>query len=351
LEEEFCEFYTDLAKSDEDTVWEHIKKMGYGKNLERVFEFKDDSNKILDKNNLPRYILGNDINFHEALLRAFNKFDKKMEIFEFLFFLSTNEKKYNDLLNNENNENNENKIIKVKKKDEINYLEELYNLLIIKSFMQDLETINLNLEILFNERAKKEMNIFGQSKEVSNKGLKIVSKNYLPFDEENNLEKKRLFFIDYIEKGGYEKLIKSIAQTLACIKNNYLDEEKIKFCQQAMELISILYDSFINKDIHKEKKDDDDDVYFLFEQIDIEQILSDKEEKKEDSKNKINKLKEIVINTNYITLVENIILFILKFHDSLNNQCFKLFLTLITTNQKLFEQVKSNEKIKQNLSD
>ena len=38
LEEEFCEFYTDLAKSDEDTVWEHIKKMGYGKNLERVFE-------------------------------------------------------------------------------------------------------------------------------------------------------------------------------------------------------------------------------------------------------------------------------------------------------------------------
>ena len=350
LEEEFCEFYTDLAKSDEDTVWEHIKKMGYGKNLERVFEFKDDSNKILDKNNLPRYILGNDINFHEALLRAFNKFDKKMEIFEFLFFLSTNEKKYNDLLNNENNENNENKIIKVKKKDEINYLEELYNLLIIKSFMQDLETINLNLEILFNERAKKEMNIFGQSKEVSNKGLKIVSKNYLPFDDENNLEKKRLFFIDYIEKGGYEKLIKSIAQTLACIKNNYLDEEKIKFCQQAMELISILYDSFINKDIHKEKKDDDD-VYFLFEQIDIEQILSDKEEKKEDSKNKINKLKEIVINTNYITLVENIILFILKFHDSLNNQCFKLFLTLITTNQKLFEQVKSNEKIKQNLSD
>ena len=340
LEEEFCEFYTDLAKSDEDTVWEHIKKMGYGKSLERVFEFKDDNYKILDKNNLPRYILGNDINFHEALLRAFNKFDKKMEIYDFLFFLSTNEKKYNDLLNNENKEN----------KDDINYLEELYNLLIIQSFLQDLESTKLNLEILFSERSKKEMDIFGQTKETSNKGLKIVAKKYLPFDEEDNLEKKRLFFIDYIEKGGYEKLINSIAQTLACIKNNHLDEEKIKFCQQAIELISILYDSLINKDKQKEKKSDDE-VYYLFEQINIVQILSAKEEKKEDSENKINKLKEIVINTNYITLIETIILFILKFNDSLNKQCLKLFLKLITTNQKLFEQFKSNEKIKQNLSD
>ena len=340
LEEEFCEFYLDLVKKDEDTVWEHIKKMGYGKNLERVFEFKDDSNKIMDKNNLPRYILGNDIDFHKALLRAFNRFDKKMEIFEFLFFLSTNEKKYNDLLNNENKEN----------KEDINYLEELYNLLIIKSFLQDLETTKLNVDILFNERTKKEMDIFGQAKETSCKGLKIVAKKYLPFDEENNLEKKRLFFIDFIEKGGYEKLINSIAQALGCIKNNYLEEEKIKYCQQAIELISILYDSFINKDTHKEKKGEDE-VYFLFEQIDIASILSAKEEKKEDSDNRINKLKEIVINTNYIALIENIILFILKFHDSLNNQCLKLFLKLITSNQKLFEQFKSNQKIKQNLSD
>ena len=31
LEEEFSEFYSDLAKKDEDMVWDHIKKMGYGK--------------------------------------------------------------------------------------------------------------------------------------------------------------------------------------------------------------------------------------------------------------------------------------------------------------------------------
>ena len=52
LEEEFIEFYTDLAKKDEKTVWEHIKKMGYGKNLERklIIDDGDAGNKIIDKN-------------------------------------------------------------------------------------------------------------------------------------------------------------------------------------------------------------------------------------------------------------------------------------------------------------
>jgi hypothetical protein len=88
LEEEFIEFYTDLAKKDEKTVWEHIKKMGYGKNLERklILDDADTGNKVIDKNKLPRYILGNDISFHEALLKAFNKFNEKMNILEFLFF-------------------------------------------------------------------------------------------------------------------------------------------------------------------------------------------------------------------------------------------------------------------------
>ena len=347
LEEEFLEFYTDLAKKDEKTVWEHIKKMGYGKNLERKLNFDENekSIKVIDKDKLPRYILGNDITFHEALLKAFNKFEDKMDIFEFLFFLSTNEKKYDELFNKYN------KLIEAETEQNINYLEELYNLLIIKSFIQDLQSKKINLEFLFNEKAKKEINIFGTSQESTNKGIKIMSKNYLPFDEENNLEKKRIFLIDFIEKGGYEKLVEKIAKTLNLIKFNYLDQEKILFCKQAIELIDILYQSFIYKCAQKEIKAEDD-VYFLFEKIDIIQLLSGKEEKDKDKdKEKINNLKEIIKNTNYISLVESIISFISKIKDSLNKQCFKLFLDLCTSNKKLFDQVKSDEKIKNNLYD
>ena len=348
LEEEFIEFYTDLAKKDEKTVWEHIKKMGYGKNLERklIIDDGDAGNKIIDKNKLPRYILGNDISFHEALLKAFNKFNEKMNILEFLFFLSTNEKKYEELLDKYN------QLISAETSQNINYLEELYNLLIIKSFVQDLEAKKLNLEFLFNEKAKKEMSIFGVSQASTNKGIKIMSKNYLPFDEENNLEKKRIFLIDFIEKGGYAKLVENIAQTLSLIKYNYLEQEKVLYCKQAIVLIDILYESFIDKGGNNKEIKAEDDIFFLFEKINIAQLLSTNEEDdKEKDKEKINQLKEIVINTDYLSLVENIILFVLNFKDSLNKQCFKLFLELVTSNQKLFERVKSNEKIKKNLYD
>ena len=73
---------------------------------------------------------------------------------EFLFFLSTNEKKYEELLDKYN------QLISAETSQNINYLEELYNLLISKSFVQDLEAKKLNLEFLFNEKAKKEMSIF-----------------------------------------------------------------------------------------------------------------------------------------------------------------------------------------------
>ena len=354
LEEEFEDFYNKLAKNDENTCWEHIKKMGYGQNLERVIKSNDNNYTIVDKYKLPRYILGNDIIFHEALIKLFNKFDKNINIFQFLFFLCTNEKKYNKLFDNED------KLIKVETEEDINYLEELYNLIIIESFIQDLEAKKLNLEKIFREKINQGMNqLFGTSTE---KKLKILSKDYLPFDDETNLEKKRIYLINLIEKGGYEKIIKKVVKTLETIDNNFTDEEKIKieFCQHCIIFINLLYDSFINKGTKKDNKsNDEDDVYFLYEQIDITQILAinnenDKENQK-DSEDKINKLKEIVLNTEYLSLVDKLILFLLKFNQNskepLNKHCFKLFLKLITTNQKLFEQIKVDKNIKQKLSD
>ena len=354
LEEEFEDFYNKLAKNDANTCWEHIKKMGYGQNLERVIKSSDNNYTIVDKNKLPRYILGNDNIFHEALIKLFNKFDKNMNIFQFLFFLCTNEKKYNELFDSDD------KLITAESEEDINYLEELYNLLIIESFIQDLEAKKVNLEKIFREKINQGMNqLFGTSTE--NK-LKNLSKDYLPFDDEANLEKKRIYLVNLIEKGGYEKIIKKVVKTLETVDNNFTDEEKIKieYCQHCIILINLLYDSFISKDAKKENKaNDEDDVYFLYEKTDITQILAtnnenDKESQK-DSKDKINKLKEIVLNTEYLSLIDKLILFLLKFHQNsnepLNKHCFKLFLKLVTTNQKLFEQIKVDKNIKQKLSD
>ena len=405
LDEEFFKFYIDMAKNDEEKVWEHIKKMGYGKNLEKSVEVEDSDNcnVTVDKNKLPRYILGNDIEFHEALIKLFNKFEKKMNIFEFLFFLCTNEKKYDELLDNSN------KLIFVEKQENINYLEELYNLLIIESFIQDLESKTSNLTKIFLESINQNINnLFGTSTESDIKDIKIAAKGYMPFDDEKNMEKKRKFLIGFIEEGGYVKIIKNVQKTLESIENNITDDEKIKieFCQHCIKLINLLYDSFITKDNKKDKKENksNDDVFFLYEQIDIVQLITKKDEKdkdkeeekkeikedqkekdKEEEKNEIkddqsdkekdkdgndnkvkdkerelepskkfNKLKEIVINTHYLTLVEKLVLFLLNFHskpnEPLNKLCFKLFLKLVTSNQKLFEQIRVNENIKKNLS-
>ena len=108
LEENFVEYYNGLARKDPDKVWDNIKLMKY----EKFFEKTDEDNQIVDRSYLPRYILGNDQNFFDALSKLYMKFEKKLPIVEFLFFLCTNENKYNELLENFdvlfNNKNNNN---------------------------------------------------------------------------------------------------------------------------------------------------------------------------------------------------------------------------------------------------
>jgi hypothetical protein len=106
-----------------------------------------------------------------------------------------------------------------------------------------LEAKRLNLEKLFREKINQGMNrLFGANTEDKNKEIKILSKDYLPFDDEKNFEKKRIFLINLIENGGYEKIIKKVVKTLDTIDNNFTDEEKIKieFCQHCIILINLL---------------------------------------------------------------------------------------------------------------
>ena len=112
-----------------------------------------------------------------------------------------------------------------------------------------------------------------------------------------------MFLINFIENGGYEKIINYTAKTFASIDDEYntlleLPKEKNLFCKISMAFIIILHEAFINKDKYKEKKAEND-VYYLFEQFDINKILSSNDEKeKEKDEEKINKLKEIVLYAN-----------------------------------------------------
>ena len=217
---------------------------------------------------------------------------------------------------------------------------------------------------LFKEKKTKKKNV-NQNKKENNK-FEIISKNYLPFDDENNLEKKKSFLVNFIENGGYESLIKNVENLLDSIDSNGEDEKiKIKCCQRSMKLINIIYSSFIEKDIFNVNTNQNE-VYYLNNNININKILNkEKQETKEEENNNekdnekengdiIGKLKDNVLNIKYINLIQKLISFLLKFQDDKNqplcNYCFSLLINLITSNELILTDVKNNEKIKNNFS-
>ena len=354
MEDEFKEYYTDCAKNEPDKVWDNVKKMNYREDFQKNVEASSCSENKIEKNELPRYILGNDKQFHNALIKLFMKFDKKISIYQFLFFLCTNENEYKEMFDNFQ------KIFT----EENNYLEQLYNLIIIESYIQDLEIFQLNVNEIFKEKKIKNKNV-NENKKEKNK-FEIISKNYLPFDDEKNLDKKKSFLVKFIENGGYESLIKYIENLLDCIDNNGEDEKiKIKCCQRSMKLINIIYSSFIEKNIFKENTNQNE-VYYLNNSININKILNkEKQETKEEENNGekdnekengniMGKLKDNVLNIKYINLIQKLISFLLKFQDDKNqplcNFCFDLLINLITSNELILTEIKNNDEIKNNFS-
>ena len=351
VEEEFIKYYNDLAQMEPSVVWENIKIMKYGIDFEKIIESNNNNEKI-NKDTLPRYILGNDQQFHDALIRLYSKYETKMPIYEFIFFLCTNENKYNKLLqdfkiffNEENNNNN------------INYLEQLYELFIIESFIQDLEVMQLDLKEIFKEKIN---NSYITNHNEAN-SYKVLSKDYMPFDNDDNLNKKKLFLFNFIENQGYEKLIKYVENLLDSINNNNnIDDEKIKFkcCKIGINLINIIYNSFIEKEKETNKENNNKiDIYYLNNSININKINkpdNNEDENNDNNENKINKLKEIVLNTNHLDLVKKLISFLIKYNydlnDTLCSYCFNLLIILLTNNESLSVEIKKNEEIKNSFS-
>ena len=186
----------------------------------------------------------------------------------------------------------------------------------------------------------------------------ITSKKYMPFDDDNNLDKKKSFILNFIEKGGFEKIIKYIENILDSIENNNnKDIEKIKFqcCQRGINIINTIYNSFTEKDNYKENNNKVD-IYYLNNNIfKINDLIEkDSEENKENNSNKINKLKEIVINSYHENLVKTIISFLLKYkcNDLNESFCFCIFnflINILTCNESLLMKIKKNDEIKNNI--
>jgi len=186
--EDFIKLYEKLSRDEPDFVRENIKKMKYLNNFEKIQENKQE--KISEKENSQKYILGNDKKLYNSLLKIFSQTKKKYLVYEFLNTLCTNEKIYDEILDNfEKISEDEN---------EKNTLEYSYELTIIESMIQDLEVSQLNISDIFK-----------------------IKKNEL--DKIQNLERKKKFILTFIKKGNnyINKLLDKIDDI--CNKQNEID--------------------------------------------------------------------------------------------------------------------------------
>ena len=347
LEEEFLSYYIELAQTEPQIVRQQMKKMKYRDDFKKSTYISE--TEFIDQFTLPRYILGNDKKFYESMIQLFQKFEKKSDIKKFLFFLCTNENEYNELLDNYeiffNNSNN---------------LEQLYQLTIIESFLQDLEVKYLDLKKIFKDNNKTDV-------QDENCNYEIYSRGYFPFDDEKNFNKKKLFLVNFIEKKGYEKLIKYIENIFDDMINNNIDNEdekniKSNCINDGLIIINMIYNSFEEKRPFKQNKNKSD-LYYLYtinNNINIKKLLdiegniinNDNNDTDNNNKNIYNKLEEIVLNTTYLNLIKKITSFLMKTQNkTIFSRCFTTLINLMTYNEKLSAEVKNNDEIKQNISE
>ena len=328
MDNEFLEYYNNLASTQPNLVWEHINNMGYSKNFKKM-----NNNSNLDEKNFPGYILGNDKEFHKALINHFSKYNINL-IYQFLFLLSTNEEIYYELLKQKNITFNI-----VNNKDN-NSLENLYLLYIIESFIQDIEVKNLNLNEIIKAKDKSKKNKYF---DIGKETHEMILIDNSEFQDEKYYDDKQDFFINFIEKGGYESLIKYVEYLLNNINEEEKEKEdiKIKCCQKAIKLIVVIYNSIIEKRTNKDKYIN---IYYLVNDVSINTLMKNKNDD-------IEKIKKIISGISYINLVQETIKYLLNSKaQALSRYAFHLLINLLTGNGILLQKVKSNEILFQNLT-
>ena len=332
---EFKAFYKKACQNKYNDVINNIKNMNITPNLTRKIQ-------EINNNILPRYYLSNKVDeFKESYLwkSLMNNFTHslKEEIFNFLSFLCVNEELYNNILNDFNNKD----YMKFCQKNEY-YIENLNNLYIIESIIEDVEIHNYKANINDNQ---KEIILYEN----------IYPQKLNPFEDEKYFEKINNFFINFI-KNSYSDLVMYTSLILEKL-NNYKEETDynndnnnniiIHSCIKSLDIINIIYNSYHNINIKIENNNNIINIkYKELKNIIVNNDLSNNIKDK-------NIYKEIIIQiikyvNNFCGKLDNknkgknnVMISILK------RNCYILLFSLLYTNREIFVIINNNKEINQ----
>jgi len=359
-EEEFIHFFEKALKDPRkcNNVWNNLESMGIGKDLKKMNE-KIENLEYYENEKLPRYKLGNDLIFVENLIKKYYENpEKNFYLIDFLFFLTTNEKVYNDILenllnemNNDNiQENNENFLLKAFK-EKNKYVELDYIFIIIESILQDFEAITINDKL-------SDKNDFIN---LGNESYKLVSSKYEPFDNDEKNKKKSNFMKRLIKSDNLQKIINHVNDSLESFAN--LLEEKdstnmntiiYDFCLRGINLLNTLYNfcSIKNEKENSKLNIRQTGVYHLG-LTNLSQFLEE-----------FDFLKEFE-TLSYKNLADNLIKILTKSPSApstkeenkenieekenyLKKECFDLFIKILSSNKNLLENYKDENDTQKN---
>ena len=346
-EEKFLEFYlSSLNSKKDDIVWENLNAMGVREDLHK----KDEPEEIpyIEKDKLPRYSLGNDKELIDTLFNMYNNFETKKEIFEFLFFLTTNKEIYDNILNNLNKkeENNFDKIFVDKNK----ILEQLYVLTIIESILYDINVHNFDFTGLFEDSKKAD--------EKKDANIVMKSKKYEYFDD-IDINKKIEFLKELIINNNFEKLLKYMNNLLIEYKFDSKENNNIALslcCEKCLKVINIIYNACF--DIGTEKKEEKENISNNKGILILDCILSNVISEDEKIKQNISKISFLDFTTNLIKFISNMNNYLNIKENQINNEnnknllenSFNLLINLISHNEKLLTEFDSKEEVKNMIS-
>jgi len=348
-EDIFVEFYNKaLLNGKERTVWSNLKEMNIGEDLRR----KDEPFEIIFKENdkLPRYKLGNDLQFIENLIKQYYKNpNSNSSLIDFLLCLTTNESIFNDVLENLFNKSDEsaNKDSFVSKvlndNDSNNYAEQDYIFIIIESILQDLEIFLYNKYNQINENILFEHNIY-----------KIIYEKYEPFDSEGKIDKKLNFVKNLLKSENLEKIIKKVNglfERLSKANNEKENENKnittklYDCCMRGLKIINII--NYFCEDNIKENKNCVEELkekgIFNLGFCNLSLLFPDINVKEE-----LNKI-------SYLDLANNLINYLNDSQknenddDCLQKECLNLLINLLSSKNQLLEEFTSRDETKKNL--
>ena len=348
-EDEFIHFFEKALKDPRksSTVWSNLEQMGYGKDLKKVNEKNEENNNnyFYENEKLPRYKLGNDLNFVERLIKKYyENTEKYFSLVDFLNCLSTNEKVYDDVLENlfkeeENKikEDNDKKFFLDSFEQKNRYVELNYIFIIIESVLQDLQVMNIN-------------NNSNNFINLGNRSYNLISTKYEPFDNTEKFENKIKLIKRLIKSENFQKIINHINDSLeylsSLIKENKSPNTISKiydFCLRGIKILNTIYNYFsINNEKENPKLNINQTGVYYLGYMNVSQLFEGYDFQKE------------LDNISYNNLSDNLIKLLTNTSkeekdNNLKKECFDLLIKILSNNKQLLENYNKENDTQKNI--